>query len=385
MSYLSRDRADLLRAALNKLTRKTSITNVGPGSVARAFTEAITDEIGNLYTTLDLNMAETSVTTASGQALDLFGEVYRLPRKKLSDLATLDQSLGNFYFYVDDPAPFNIFIPAGVRVTTSTSFSEDVTMYSYYTNTEAVIEVGRRRGYTSLRPATSDSVFTAGAHTLVKHNFIHASGIFLQCTNDTPIAASVGLESDDAYRSRIINEIRRTGGGSLTAVRFAGLSVEGVRDVSVLNTPYALGTVHAVVLPEDFNYVTSVVSMASLAMESVKPIGIRLFTTAPQMVLLDLDITLILNPNLNMTNGERQGIADRARIGILRYLNRLVIGAEFVYNQMLQSIFDSSGEIYDVVVKSMAIGSVELPRQNYSPKEDELLVPGSVTVSAVGG
>src|SRR5688572_9024934 len=102
-AYLIKNKDEILRSALQKLSEKTQITATSPGSVARAMAEVIIEEIGDLYSVLDFNMASSFVSTAQGRALDQLGLLYNVTRKTLADVAAIDKSLGSFYFYLDTP------------------------------------------------------------------------------------------------------------------------------------------------------------------------------------------------------------------------------------------------------------------------------------------
>src|SRR4051812_9003198 len=116
MAFLAKSSDEILRNALSALTNNTPITSVGPGSIARAITEAITTELGDLYSIMDFNLNLNMVSTAMGSVLDLMGQLYNIPRKSISDIAAIDKSLGSFYFYLDSPAPQVVTIPNGTLV-----------------------------------------------------------------------------------------------------------------------------------------------------------------------------------------------------------------------------------------------------------------------------
>jgi uncharacterized phage protein gp47/JayE len=229
-AYIKKSSSDILAQALRKVTSNTPITSVSPGSVARAITEAITTELGDLYDILDYNLNQNILSTATGSALDLFGSLYNVQRKTVNDLAAVDKSLGAFVFYTNNPAPFDIVIPAGTNVFTDSTTHIGQT-FSYSTQGVTTILAGRTTAYAGLVPNFNDTVFTAGANTLILHDFQSPAGITVYCNNPKSISQLVSFETDDSYRARIIKSIRVATGGTLEAVRFAALGVAGVRDV----------------------------------------------------------------------------------------------------------------------------------------------------------
>lgn len=374
--YANKDRNAILRDALQKLQTTTPITAIGPGSVARALAESVTNEIGDFYSAMDFNTAMGYVSTAQGRALDLIGELYNVRRKQLGEIATLDESVGSFYFYVDTPHTADIIIPAGTVVSTE-DFGPLGEQYTYQIIREAVLPAGRTRVYVSIRPTFSDSVFTAGKNTITRHNITPPEGVELKATNPKAIQQQPGFESDENYRTRITNAVRTSAGGTLTAVRFAGLSVDGVRDIRVRNTPYGLGSAEALVTPEDRRTAVSVVARVIDELERVRPAGVRLFIREPDYAPCAVRATIIIREGLNVTP---EGTARRAENLVLRFLNGLLPGEKLIYSQLVQAILDSSDVIQDTVVTSLRVNGVELLRRNFTPEDDVQIVPGEIQV-----
>src|SRR5687768_13716587 len=116
--FIRKNKNEILREALRKLETTTPITATSPGSIARAFTEAITNEIGDYYDALDFQVAQSVISSASGRALDLIGDLYNVKRRTVNDLVATDRKLGSFYFYIDSSAAAPIVIPSGTAVFT---------------------------------------------------------------------------------------------------------------------------------------------------------------------------------------------------------------------------------------------------------------------------
>lgn len=377
MTYVAKNKNDILRQALQKLQTTTPITSIGPGSVARALTESVTNEIGDFYNILDYNMAQTVISTASGRALDLMGQLYGVTRNELGTIATIDQSVGSFYFYLDSPHTSDVVIPEGTRITTGDgTFIGDT--FSYLTTAPVTIPAGRTRAFVSLRPEFGDSVFTAGANTLINHNFPQPSGTTVRCTNPKAIAAQAGYESDANYRLRIIKTVRTTAGGTAEAVRFAGLSVAGIRDVKVRQAPYGLGTFEALVVPEDRSNVAQTIVNVATELDKVRPVGVRMFVREPDYLAAEIHATIVLRKDVNVS---AEGMARRAEIAALRYLNTLLPGHTLMYNQLIQQMMDASDTIRDVVITRFRVDGTEVLRRNYSPAEDQQVVPGEIRIS----
>lgn len=380
--YQTKEKTEILRHALQKLQKKTPITSIGPGSVARGLAEVVINEIGDFYSIMDYNTAMGVISTAQGRALDLMGELYSVQRKQLGQVATLEQTVGSFYFYLDEPHTSDIIIPQGTNVFTDADnyIGQE---YSYATTTSVVLPAGRTRVFVAIAPEFTDSVFTAGANTITQHNANSPEGVHLRCTNPKTIAPQVGWESDENYRTRIIKAVRTTAGGTTEALRFAGLAVPGVREIKIRNTPYGLGSVEALVVPEQQSIAPEVLIQSNEELRKVRPAGVRLYVREPDYMPTDIYASIVLEGR----GFDTSAITRRAEVGIIRYINRLLPGRPLVYNQLIQAILDSSELIQDVSIQTLRVGSNEILRRNYRPEEDQQLIPGDIDVtvaSAVG-
>lgn len=376
-AYFSKSTDQIVRQALTKLSRTTTITSTGPGSIARSLIEIISDDIGAFYGTLDFNLNQSVISTATGRALDLIGALYDTKRKQLSDLAAINATMGAFYFYLKAPSGLNIVIPRATRIETP----GDETLgqvFTYATTEQAVIPAGRLRAYASIRPLFEDSIFTAGVNTLTSHNFTAPGGVEVFCTNPKAISATTGYELDDDYRNRIIKAVRTAAGGTSPAVRFAALALPGVRDVRVRQAPYGLGTFEVLVVAEDYSVSLGMVDLVRSTLESVRPVGVRMLVKRPELLHVDIDAKVTLRSGANITV---DGVTRRVNNAILRYLNSLSVSDALVYNQMVSYILEATEVISDVTITSLGVNGKQILRTNYTPKEDEQIVPGTIDVT----
>lgn len=378
-AFLIKNHNEILAQALDKVKKTTPVTATSPGSVMRALTEAITREIGDLYQVVDFNMSLNMVSTAQGRALDLMGSLYNVERKTLSTMQSEAASKGSFYFYIDEPAPENIIIPAGTLISTDNTVLIG-RVFTYELAQPVMIPTGRTRAYGVIRPRFSDSVYTAGAHTLTVNSFTDAPlGIVVRCTNPKPIQAQVGYEDDDSYRLRIIKQVRSSVGGTAESLRFAALGISGVRDAKIREALYGLGTFDIIVVIDNRVAASNVLNQVRGAIQSIRPVGVFFDIREPTKVPMDIEVSIVVRTD---TAIDRNIVVDRAKVSILRYLNTMLIGTPLVYNQLIQSIMESTMDIVlDVTVTKYAVNGQEVIRRNFIPNADEMIVPGSVQVS----
>lgn len=378
-AYISRSKEDLLRSALQKIQKDTQFTAIGPGSIIRAIGESVSQEVADLYSIMDYNTSMTVLSTASGRALDLFGELYNLPRKSLTPLATEDQRVGQFYFYLDQPYDKNIRIPAGTKVYTRPSGVVD-DQFTYVTKDDVIIPAGRTRAYVEIGPEYSRDSYTAGKDTLVTHNFSPPEGAVVRCTNPKPIPPSVGAESDENYRTRIIAQVRTSAGGTLDSLRFTGLAVDGVRDVKVRNSPYGLGTAEVLVVPEDNKIGLDYVARVQDSLKAVAPVGVRIFVREPDYISVTLEGGIVVP---NRSGLDTRNLSRRAENAVKRFISRLLPGETLIYAKLLESVLDSSDLIQDFSITRLRVNGTEVLRKNYRPQAYQQIVPGPVAIEVL--
>lgn len=373
--YARKRRADILRDALWQLERQTPIKAVSPGSVARAFTEAISEQLGDMYDALEFNLAQSVLSTASGSALDMIGRMYGMTRKTLSNYAAIDAQSGAFNFYIDSTYPYDITIPAGTRVYTSVD-SFIGRQIRYVTISDVTIWAGRTRVFAAIKPESIEGVFPVPVDSLVVHDALSPAGITIRCNNPKPISPQPGFENDDNFRLRISKEIRVASAGTADAVRFAGLAVAGVRDIKIRQAPYGMGTFEALVVPEEGVIANVTIAAAKLAMDSVRPVGVRMIMTQPKIVATDITASILLSSGSVDAN-----MVSAASNAVHRYLNSLLPGETLMYNKLIQEIMDVSTKIRDVQVTRYAPNGVEAVRRNFTPKADEQIIPGTIIIN----
>lgn len=368
---------DILQTVLRTLETQTSITATSPGSVARSIAEVITSELGDFYDLLDYNISQTLISTATGGSLDKIGRLYNVERNKLSEINLVDANTNTFYFYLDTPYHTPITIPAGTKIY-SNNTSYVASQIRFEIPRDVVIPVGRRKVFAPLRASSSDFGITVGSGTLTVHDLVSPSGTSVKCTNPKSIESRAAYESDENYRTRIISEIRVNAGGTLTALRFSALKVQGVRDVRIAPARYGLGSMEMLVISETGTTSASVRGLVSAALEPVRPAGVRLYLKDPTRTEIGMNIGLIV-PNIATPEG--RDLVARVNLATTLYLNSLLPGDKLVYSQLLQRILDASDQIQDVRMINFSSNGSEVARTNYDPAYDEQVVPGEIRVS----
>ena len=199
----TRTKDQMLINALDSLQKNAGISSISPGSIARAFAEAITTEIADLYSSFKISVEQSSLALASGKNLDAIGELYNVSRRTIADELITDRVTSNIQFYLTSSYSSDITIPSGTLVYNNVDNFNDI-QYAYELSGSVLIQSGATSAYGAVKAKYENTGITAARDTLVKHNFIAPPGAVVFCTNPKEVYAAINAEADDNYRKRII-------------------------------------------------------------------------------------------------------------------------------------------------------------------------------------
>jgi len=270
----SKTKDEIIVRIINSLEQNANITATSPGSIARAFADAFGTEMFYLYESFRESVSQGNLSTASGRSLDLIGELYNVRRKVLSDQLTYERSTANIEFFISSSYQSSIVIPKGTLVYNDVgSFSSS--QYSYRVVQDIVILSGVSKAYGIVEPNFQSNEYVASVGTLTKHNYIAPPGILVFCNNPKEIYPILNSESDDNYRRRILSAVKVNTTGTLESIRFAALSVSGVRDIRIREATYGLGSCEVIIVPEVPGRIGNIPTLVNQAINNIRPLGIR--------------------------------------------------------------------------------------------------------------
>jgi uncharacterized phage protein gp47/JayE len=371
----------MLVATLNALQKNAGISAISPGSIARAFAEAIHSEISDLYNSLKVSIEQSNLSTASGINLDMIGTLYNVQRRTISSELVPERVTGNIEFYLNTTHSSTVTIPKGTLVyNDTTAFSS--TQYQYELNSDVVITTGNTRAYGSVKAKFADNNVTAARNTLVRHNFISPPGIVVYCNNPKEVYSSLNSESDDNYRRRIVSAIRGSASGTAESVRFAALSVKGVRDVKIREASLGVGTCDIVVIPETQAGITIMSQLVYEKIKSVKPVGINMNLRIATKKLINVSATLTLREGT--TGAIARSVENQSKIFLNRYLNSLTIGDSVSISEIERQIKLSSELIMSVTVGNIKVDNKNIPNKDYRLSDDKsYMAAGTLSLFSV--
>lgn len=376
-----KSKEQMLVATLNALQKNAGISSVSPGSIARAFAEAIHSEISDLYNSLKVSIEQSNLSTASGINLDMIGTLYNVQRRTISSELVPERVTGNIEFYLNTTHSSTVTVPKGTLVyNDTTAFSS--TQYQYELSSDVVIATGNTRAYGSVKAKFADNNVTASRNTLTKHNFISPPGIIVYCNNPKEVYSSLNSESDDNYRRRIVSAIRGSASGTAESVRFAALSVKGVRDVKIREASLGVGTCDIVVIPETQAGITTMSQLVYEKIKSVKPVGINMNLRIATKKLVNVSATLTLREGT--TSAIARSVENQSKIFLNRYLNSLTIGDSVSISEIERQMKLSSELIMSVTVSNIKVDNRNIPNKDYRLSDDKsYMAAGTLSLFSV--
>lgn len=360
--YGIKDKSEIVVSILNALEKNAGISAVYPGSVARAFAEAFSSEVSDLYEAFRFTVNQSNLSTASGRNLDLIGDLYGIARKSITNFVADERQSYNIEFYLDKPHSTAVTVPKDTLVYNDVS-NFIMKQYSYKLAGDVIIPAGSTKAYGRVEPNFTDNTYVAPRSSLTKHNYIAPASVILFCTNPKEVYANLTSESDDNYRRRIIAGMKTKASGTSESLRFAALAIKGVRDVRIREASYGIGSCDVIVVPEVSSAVKSLPEAILAAVNSVKPVGVRMNVRIAEKVVFNLSVTITI-PVGNSDNAIA-GIRNQAALFVRRYINSLTIGDIVSLSVIEQEIKRSSDLIRGVTFNAFSANGSELPLQDY--------------------
>lgn len=350
--------AEISSAILQALSN-TGVTNLQPGSKARAFADITSDTISNVTSQQFTNLAATLLPFAIGTALDFIGSIYGISRLTQQD-ASVNASDSNLEFYVANGTFGSInngnpiVIPAGVHVTTATPGGP-----VYITN--AMTLPANQNSYTfGAQSLFSGASGNAAAGIMVSHNFTgYADSLYgsLLVTNNFGIVGGSEAESDDDYRYRINLTISSPGGANQAALTAKLLKIPGIQNVVFATLAgtfliYVYGT--SPIVP------TNLLQQVQSVLDDSTAYPILGQVVAPDLVGVSLSTTIEFNVGVPSSN--QAAAISSAQSAAANYINNLAIGQTLVINKIADELLSSTNDILDIGQPNAPLSNIYLWR-----------------------
>lgn len=374
------------------------LTDRNPGSVTRLLAESFAREFAVTSKQLETVYRGAYLETADDRDLDQVVSLVGVKRR--SQLA----AVGEVVFTRSSPAPADVFIPAGTRISTGDTPAITVETSEARTLTTGSLSVAVP--VVSLSEGQS-GIAKAGSLTRVHRPILGLESV----TNLDALLLRGARESDESLRLRAARALEGGGAATVGALRAALTALEGItdKDVQIVEDHVVHPGLVKVIVATELN--AEQVARAIAALESVRPAGIRILHNMPftppfsdgigetsgQEVLDVPPITdgasedvwfpigvnvLVIPQSPDLTSDQRQQLALKVRQAIADAIKTLGIGEPVIYNALVaraMSVPGTADVLLDVFPAAQRAGRSNLliPRGKRARLQDEALSASS--------
>ncbi len=348
-----------------------ALTDRNPGSVLRTLAESFAREYAVISRQMERVYQAGFLETATERDLDQLVALLGMERR------TPLYAGGEVVFSRATPAPADIFIPAGTRISTS-----DAPPVTVETGESRTLRGGSLSVAAPVRALVSGTDGVALAETLT---VIHRPILGVDAaTNPRELGFAGARESDPALRSRASRALERGGASTINAIVSALATIEGIRqqDVRVkedhVNHPGLIKiTVAAELTPEQS-------ARAVELIRANRPAGVRVLHNLPATpdvvpvpgedsggepateppasgagdgVWYPLEMRVTVVPAVATLNAEeRKTLTDAVRAALIAKVDELGIGQPVIYNALVAAAMGVEG-VGDVLVEVFPAGA----------------------------
>lgn len=332
-------------------TDPTPLTDLNVGSVIRTIMETCAREMAMAYLGLDYIYKSAFLETAEGSSLDkvvaLVG-VQRIPAGYPVVKLEFSRRAGT---------STQVTVPASTAVT-------DAAGNRYVTLEPLTLEPGESTREVQARGERPNTRL-AEQNTLTRMEIVIA-GID-QVTNPQPARTLSAPETDDELRRRASRGLHGVVRGTVDALKFGLMSIEGVKAVNIIEAPNDIpGEIRIEVAynAED----STVASAVSRTIEELRPAGIRVVQSKAKSKRLAVQVRLTL-AGAGLPGGDLAALNDGVQQRLKKYLTDLPPGGKARRAQMVKLVLDDD-RIADAEVKLLPEG--EAPQDEFELPADTI-------------
>jgi uncharacterized phage protein gp47/JayE len=354
---------------LRNLQANSNITFFGSGSIAKILVETMAIEIESLYDSIDLNLSQTRLQTASGVFLDLIASQFGLSRFSggMGSVQARDKVVrffvtrGRLSDFLGGSSPTRGEIPAGTEIYSSTGITYEVTASAVFPATATSVWVS---------VAPSDVAVGTRANVPAGAMNRHSLNASVQVENIATLILGTNAETDDEYRLRISQHINARVSGSRTAVFQAAFSFPGVSDIRINNFRYGAGSFEILVIPSTARLPNNIIEHIRTEVSRIVPFGIRVEVRGPEIVPVNLVVSIDMGEG---GLGETKDLArEQVKQEIRSYIGEIPMGGELILNRIRSIALQSNSAIKDINIQQLGIHCRPQVIANYSLRSDEI-------------
>jgi len=366
-----RNAAFIASRAMRNLSANTDLTFFGQGSIVKTIIDSMANEIEALYDSIDINLSQTKLSTASGVFLDLIAAQFGITRSPGNSGTILAEdkvvrffvNKGRLMDYLPGSTPTNGTIPSGTLIysadgNTTYTVSESVTFSASASSVWVPV---------APQDTSKGSANNVQAGSLRSHS-LNSSQIFVE--NVTSIVTGTDPETDEELRLRISRVVNSSVTGSKSAVLQAAFSFPGISDIKISNNKYGAGSFEILLVPSTARLPQNVIERVRAAVNDVIPFGIRAEIRGPEIVSVSLVITIDIKSGL--LSQVKDTAVRKVREAVTNYIANIPMGGELVINRIRALALDVHESIRDIDIKQLAIDCRPQVIANYRLRSDEI-------------
>lgn len=340
--------ADLLADLARPVPGRTALADTTEGSVMRTLVEVFSRELAVAYEQLEYVYRFGYLDTAEGTALDQVVALLGITRRQ----AGVTEGLVSFSRAT--PAPQDIAIPEGTLVA-----GREVPAFA--TVEDTILAQGTSEVEVAVRAVEVflDTV-EPGVIAVMPRPILGIEGV----TNHAPLAPRQSAETDDELRARARRARNQFHIGAVAVIEQA-VAALGLADVRVQeHLPEQPGDIEVIIGDPDIEHLLPDIR---LALEDVRPAGVRVQVRAARQIFLQLAVILELDPV--PPDSEQATIQAQLLGAVERYANGLGPNQNVRWSKV-RALLAAHDAVLDVKPVPPAAHGIE-PFERLAPENDQ--------------
>lgn len=212
---------------------------------------------------------------------------------------------------------------------------------------------------------------TMGFVSTAKGQFLDMIGALVNC-------ARVSGETDTNYRSRIVNQVFVIAGANETSIRLKILSLPTVKNIIMKEFTRGTGSFSVYVITDDLVTPQSVLNQVESVLREAKAAGIYSDVKTPILIPIELKVRLIFDDKVS--DIEKTSIRQTAKQNVKHYVDNIGLGGNFIVNEVVRTVMDSSNKIIDTDLYSMKVNDMTQFVRNFQVNWDQRIVINQIEV-----
>jgi uncharacterized phage protein gp47/JayE len=335
------------------------LTDRNPGSIVRTLAESFAREYAVLSRQLESVYQAAFLDTASGRDLDQVASLVGVGRR------TRAAATGDLVFSRSTPAPADIVIPAGARIS-----SAEVPPLTVETTDERTLRAGSLSVAVPVAALVDGAAGAARAGSL---SVIHRPILGITAViNPSDLGFAGVVEADEALRRRVSRALETGGAATVGAIVGALTGIAGIRAQDVLVAEDHVGAPGTITITVAADLDAAHARAALEAIHSVRPAGVRVIhnlvvpeealigigpgagmnpavtsiatSTVGDEVWFDIGLKIVVTPaGASLDSAQKDALGAAVLAALAGAVDELGIGEVVVYNRLVAAVMAVEG------------------------------------------